>query len=113
MGEEKLELNKVCVILEVETNTPIEDATDAGIIKEDLIKLIGRENFPKFIKSITCFGYGAKHNLFGEEVKPGEKIYDDRFKTKVLIFRNCKPESSSMFLGEAKDGDESKDREKS
>ena len=105
MSDEKLQLNKVCVILEIETNMLIEDATDAGIIKQDLIKAIGREKFGNFIKWITCFGYGGGKNVFGDDIIDYEKIFSERFGDRVLIFRNCKPESTSMFIGEVKDGD--------
>lgn len=105
VSEEKLELNKLCIILEVQTNTPIEDEVDARIIAQDILKTVDPEML-KSVRWMSCFGYGGKKDVFGDDIiKEKEEIFNERFGDKVLIFRNCKPGHDTMFLGEIKDGD--------
>jgi len=105
MGEKKLQLNKLCIILDVELNMPIENAADARMIAKDMLKTVDPEKF-KDVRWMHCFGYGGEKNVFGENIiKEKEEIFNERFGDKVLIFRNCKPEHTSLYLGEPKDGE--------
>jgi len=116
MGEKKLQLNKLCIILELETNMPIEDAGDARMITMDMLRTIDPQHFQD-VKWVSCFGYGGEKDVFGNQIiNEKEEIYSDTTKNKVIIFRNCKPQFDNLFLrtkatieetedGEGKDGE--------